>query len=88
MWERKVYIGLPKEEHRMCSSRNFALNLSYQYIYLFVNKYLLNYLMIRKVVYNKYPLKKDYWEEIKKVKKFPTWDEVADEYISLYNGFE
>lgn len=32
------------------------------------------------------PLKKDYWEEIKKVKKFPTWEEVADEYLSLYYG--
>lgn len=32
------------------------------------------------------PLKKDYWVEIEKVNKFPTWDQVADEYISLYNG--
>lgn len=32
------------------------------------------------------PLKKDYWKEIKKVKKFPTWDEIADEYLSLYNS--
>jgi len=32
------------------------------------------------------PLKKDYWSEIQKIKKFPTWDEIADEYISLYNG--
>ena len=31
-------------------------------------------------------LKKDYWSEIEKVKKFPTWDEIADEYICLYNG--
>jgi len=31
------------------------------------------------------PLKKDYWAEVKKVKKFPTWDQVADEYINLYN---
>jgi glycosyltransferase involved in cell wall biosynthesis len=30
-------------------------------------------------------LKKDYWEEILKVKTFPSWDEIADEYISLYN---
>ena len=34
------------------------------------------------------PLKKDYWDEIKRVKRFPTWDEVADEYISLYHGFK
>ena len=32
------------------------------------------------------PLKKDYWDEIKRVKKFPTWDEVADEYLDLYHG--
>ena len=31
-------------------------------------------------------LKKDYWNEIKKIRKFPTWDQIADEYISLYNG--
>ena len=34
------------------------------------------------------PLKKDYWDEIKRVKKFPTWDEIADEYISLYHRFK
>jgi len=34
------------------------------------------------------PLKKDYWDEIKRVKRVPTWDEVADEYISLYHGFK
>ena len=32
------------------------------------------------------PLKIDYWVEIQKVKKFPTWGEIADEYISLYNS--
>lgn len=31
------------------------------------------------------PLKKDYWNEIKKIRKFPTWDKIADEYINLYN---
>ncbi len=32
------------------------------------------------------PLKEDYWEEIKKVNKFPTWEEVTDEYLDLYNS--
>ena len=32
------------------------------------------------------PLKKDYWKEIQKIKKFPTWDQVADEYLNLYNS--
>lgn len=39
------------------------------------------------------PLKKDYWNEIRtvfengqEVKKFPTWDNIADEYIDLYNS--
>lgn len=31
-------------------------------------------------------LKKDYWDEIQKIKKFPTWGKIADEYISLYNN--
>lgn len=31
------------------------------------------------------PLKVDYWNEIEKLKKIPTWEEVADVYISLYN---
>ena len=30
------------------------------------------------------PLKKDYWQEILKVKKFPTWKKVAETYESLY----
>lgn len=30
------------------------------------------------------PLKKDYWNEIKKVKKFPTWEEVTDIYLQLW----
>jgi len=34
------------------------------------------------------PLKKDYWDEIQKVKKFPTWDQLADEYLDLYNSSE
>ena len=32
------------------------------------------------------PLKNDYWTDIKKIKKFPTWDQIADEYINLYNN--
>ena len=32
------------------------------------------------------PLKNDYWNEIQKVSKFPTWEQIADEYINLYNG--
>lgn len=28
---------------------------------------------------------KNYWSEIEKVKKFPTWDKLADEYLDLYN---
>ncbi len=39
-----------------------------------------------KVFWNN-PLKKDYWREIQKVSKFPTWDKIANEYISLYNRF-
>ncbi len=31
-------------------------------------------------------LKVDYWDEIKKIKKFPTWEKIANEYISLYNS--
>jgi glycosyltransferase involved in cell wall biosynthesis len=31
-------------------------------------------------------LKKDYWEEISKLRKIPIWKEVADVYISLYNS--
>ncbi len=34
------------------------------------------------------PLKEDYWKEIKKVRKFPTWDQIADEYLNLYNSFK
>lgn len=32
------------------------------------------------------PLKEDYWKDIKKIKKFPSWEEIANEYISLYNN--
>lgn len=32
------------------------------------------------------PLKKDYWNEIEKVKEFPSWEEIANEYLSLYNN--
>jgi len=31
------------------------------------------------------PLKKDYWDEIKKIKKFPTWGEIADDYLKLWS---
>ena len=34
------------------------------------------------------PIKRDYWKEIEEIKKFPTWDQVADEYISLYNSIK
>lgn len=30
------------------------------------------------------PLKKDYWAEIEKIDKFPTWGKVANEYLDLY----
>jgi glycosyltransferase involved in cell wall biosynthesis len=32
------------------------------------------------------PLKEDYWTDIKKVKKFPSWDEVADVYLQIWNS--
>lgn len=32
------------------------------------------------------PLKKDYWKEIKKIKKFLTWEGVTNEYLDLYNS--
>lgn len=38
------------------------------------------------IVYPNNSLKKDYWKEIEKVKKFPTWGKIADEYLSLYNN--
>lgn len=31
------------------------------------------------------PLKKDYWNEIEKVKELPTWGEIANEYLDLYH---
>ena len=31
---------------------------------------------------------KGFWSEIEKVKKFPTWEELADEYLDLYNHFK
>lgn len=37
------------------------------------------------MVFPNNPLKRDYWKEIEKVKKFPTWSQIADEYLSLYN---
>lgn len=33
-------------------------------------------------------LRKDYWAGIKKIRKIPTWNEVADEYLDLYYGSE
>lgn len=30
------------------------------------------------------PLKIEYWKEIEKIKKFPSWDEIANEYLNLY----
>lgn len=38
------------------------------------------------MVFPNNPLKKDYWNEILKIKNFPTWDKIADEYINLYNN--
>lgn len=32
------------------------------------------------------PLKKDYWNEIKKVKNFPTWEELTDIYLRLWKN--
>ncbi len=33
-------------------------------------------------------LKEDYWSDIEKVKKIPTWEKVSNEYINLYNRFK
>jgi hypothetical protein len=38
-----------------------------------------------KVFWNN-PLKKDYWAEIQKIEKFPSWDQIANEYLNLYNS--
>lgn len=38
------------------------------------------------IVFPNNPLKKDYWNEIQKIRKFPSWDQIADEYLSLYNS--
>jgi len=32
------------------------------------------------------PLKKSYWKEIKNIKRFQSWGEIADEYIGLWCG--
>ncbi len=37
------------------------------------------------VVFPNNSLKKDYWKEIKKIEKFPSWEEIANEYLDLYN---
>lgn len=31
------------------------------------------------------PLKKDYWKDIKKIKKFSSWNEIADIYLQLWS---
>lgn len=36
------------------------------------------------ILYPHSELRKDYWSGIKKIKKFPTWDELADTYLSLW----
>lgn len=38
------------------------------------------------ITYADNPLKKDYWKEIKKIKKFPTWEVITNEYLNLYNN--
>lgn len=42
----------------------------------------------RVITFSDNPLKKDYWDEIRKVKSFPSWDNVAYEYLSLYNNLK
>ena len=32
------------------------------------------------------PLKEDYWKEIEKIKSFPTWEQIANAHIRLYNS--
>jgi glycosyltransferase involved in cell wall biosynthesis len=36
------------------------------------------------ITYANNELKEDYWKGIKKIKKFPTWSELADEYLDLW----
>ncbi len=36
------------------------------------------------MTYSDNPLKKDYWEEIQGMPKFPTWSEIADLYLKLW----
>ena len=36
------------------------------------------------LVFPNNPLKKDYWSEIEKNKTFPTWTDIANEYLTLY----
>lgn len=40
------------------------------------------------IVYPNNQLKKDYWKEIMQVKSFPTWGQIANEYLTLYHGFK
>ena len=34
------------------------------------------------------PLRQDYWQGIKRLKKIPTWTEVTDAYLTLYHRFK
>ena len=36
-------------------------------------------------VYSNNSLKRDYWSEIEKVKKFQAWGQIANDYLDLYN---
>lgn len=36
--------------------------------------------------YAENPLKEDYWNDIKKIKIFPSWDEVAEMYLRLWTN--
>jgi len=36
------------------------------------------------MVFPNNPLKRDYWNEIQKVEKFPSWKQIAEEYLKLW----
>lgn len=38
------------------------------------------------LTYSDSPLKKEYWREVGRVKKFPSWEGVADEYLDLWKN--
>jgi glycosyltransferase involved in cell wall biosynthesis len=40
------------------------------------------------IVYPDNPLKKDYWKEIMEIKTFPSWAQIADDYLTLYHSSE